>query len=348
MGRNANRNRSVFAGPAPLAARKPAPTPNYALSGDPSGLRVLISRRWDLCSVEQVGTALGRALVRLGCRVMEVDGKAPLEPVPEGFSPDLYLAIWSSLPEPDAVGRLKCPKAYFTTDDPYVIDFMPRVTAITLGKFDIVYTNEANCVGRYKGGKHLLLGYDPEWFVPGDAEKRWDVTFVGNGTLAPRPPFLLAAEKYCVERKLSACFHDWRRVPGLPRWLDQAGVADVYRRSRIVLNIHRASDDPRIRLNSRAVRPTHCNPRVFEASAVGAFQLSDGWRDEMERIFPCIPIYRSEAEMVSLIDHYLSDDAERERIGALCSEYAKGHSYTDRALSILEDFGLSPNAEGDA
>ena len=123
--------------------------------------------------------------------------------------------------------------------------------------------------------------------------------------------------------KLAATFrtNDWSRKYSLQE------AADVYRRSRVVVNI--ARDD----------YPQDANLRVFEVLASGALlitslptELSDlGFRDGLHFVG-----YRSEDELISLVRRLLSDEPTRTRISSAArTKVLSEHTYDSRVAQIL-------------
>jgi Glycosyl transferases group 1 len=122
--------------------------------------------------------------------------------------------------------------------------------------------------------------------------------------------------------------NDWGRQYTLEQ------VADVYRRSRIVVNIGR--DD----------FPQDANLRVFEVMASGALlltsiptELSDlGFQEGVHFVG-----YRSGSEILPLVRKFLADDAARSRISSAArAKILSEHTYDARAgqlLDRLESFG---------
>lgn len=104
-------------------------------------------------------------------------------------------------------------------------------------------------------------------------------------------------------------------------------VADVYRRSRIVVNIGR--DD----------YPQDANLRVFEVLASGALLLTSlpseltdlGFQEGVHFVG-----YRGESEIIPLVRQFLSDEPTRARIAAAArAKTLSEHTYDSRAVQLL-------------
>jgi|SRR5665213_1814484 len=107
-----------------------------------------------------------------------------------------------------------------------------------------------------------------------------------------------------------------------------AEVAEIYRRSRIVVNIGR--DD----------FPQDANLRVFEVLASGALlitslpsELSEiGFQEGVHFVG-----YKNESEIIPLVKHFLYCDSERVRIGhAGRTKVLREHTYDNRVQSLLD------------
>lgn len=115
--------------------------------------------------------------------------------------------------------------------------------------------------------------------------------------------------------------NDWSRRYSLQE------VADVYRRSRIVVNFSR--DD----------FPQDANLRVFEVLASGALLITSlpteltalGFQEGVHFIG-----YHEESELVALVRKYLSDESSRAKIaGAARAKVLSEHTYDCRAAQVL-------------
>lgn len=123
--------------------------------------------------------------------------------------------------------------------------------------------------------------------------------------------------------KLEAKFHtnDWNRKYTLEE------VAEVYRRSRVVVNIGR--DD----------FPQDANLRVFEALASGALLVTSVPTELTELGFAeneHFVAYRQENEIMALVEKYLGNETERRRIaGAARQKVLREHTYDVRVQTLL-------------
>lgn len=97
------------------------------------------------------------------------------------------------------------------------------------------------------------------------------------------------------------------RYPYLYRYIDNGSlnsseVADIYRNSKICLNVHVGG-------------AKSCNPRTFEILATGAWQMIDS-REYYDLLIPNddLIVYNNEDELLELIDKYLKKEENRKKI----------------------------------
>ncbi|HEU02422.1 MAG TPA: glycosyltransferase family 1 protein, partial [Aurantimonas coralicida] len=128
--------------------------------------------------------------------------------------------------------------------------------------------------------------------------------------------------------------------PLLPFVVDKAisnlDVPRYYASAKICLNSHRAGD------GAESV-----NPRVVEAAACGAFQLSDA-RAEMREMFqwggswppmaPVIPTFDDSESLETLIREYLAADERRRCHAAQARKCVQGETFDVRVATLMEAF----------
>lgn len=109
--------------------------------------------------------------------------------------------------------------------------------------------------------------------------------------------------------------------------LDNAEVVEWYRSAKIVLSVHR--DDERAH---------SFGPRVYEAAAVGAFQVCDDSRPEVKSVFGhSVPTYHAgdPEHLEYVIRYWLDRPAQRVAHAEQARKLVQQHSYDDR-LGQLE------------
>jgi hypothetical protein len=164
-----------------------------------------------------------------------------------------------------------------------------------------------------------------------------DVSFVGSVSVDHQQRIALleaVAQRYDLQL--------WGNPPrALPassplhsRFQGEVWGADMYRvlrRSRITLNSH-------IDMAGREAG----NMRLFEATGVGAFLLTD-YKENLHTLFEPdreVVAWRSVDECLTEIERYLNNDGERQRIAdAGQAKTLLRHTYRNRALQILDFLG---------
>lgn len=241
---------------------------------------------------------------------------------------------------------------------PETLDFFRQTSKVALWAFDNIqkiplakghvdhvdamfcfdHTDAERYCDTGKKAYFLPQACDTEIYKPMDVEKDIDISFVGNMVYSPKRKRLLnAVIDHFPDRKIVVygLYHPWYK--GLFGWLarphkdifknDNIGSAEsnvLYNRSRIALNIH------------QEFQKDGANPRVFEICGTGTYQICDA-NPYIESIFPNgeIGLYRSEEELLSLIEHALCNDMRD------CTESARKivterHSFDDRIRTVLE------------
>lgn len=187
-----------------------------------------------------------------------------------------------------------------------------------------------------------------------DVTKKYDICFVGlvRGS-AKRMSYLDAVANYCNKnnRKMIVYGYFWHihhfyqsvigclkfryMHPNLykfikNRYLSPAEAAELYRQTRINLNIHVDNHNH-----------TGCNCRTFEILGNGNFELCDArdltgikLRDGKELVF-----YGDEKDLICKLDYYLKHDKERERIAEQGRNFVnRNYSFADSIRKIfMED-----------
>ena len=163
-----------------------------------------------------------------------------------------------------------------------------------------------------------------EFFDGPEVEREFEVGWVG----ATQGPFYRGRHEGIPKLARQFKMNDWQRTYSL------AEVAEVYRRSRVVVNIGR--DD----------FPQDANLRVFEVLASGALLVTSrpseltalGFEEGVH-----FAAYRQASEIEGIVRRYLGDEAARSAIaGAGRSKVMGEHTYDHRAEQILrrlEQFG---------
>lgn len=164
-----------------------------------------------------------------------------------------------------------------------------------------------------------------EFFDMPEIAREWDVGWVGQTT----GKIYQKRAKWIP--KLAATFrmNDWQGS------VDLSEVAEIYRRSRVVVNLGR--DD----------YPQDANMRVFEVLASGALLVTSlpseltnlGFSEGIHFVG-----YRNESEIISIVRRFIQDEALRMRIAAAArAKVFSEHTYEVRATQLLSRLRESRN-----
>lgn len=191
--------------------------------------------------------------------------------------------------------------------------------------------------------KFVPMGYDSRIYKkqPGRT-KDIDIAFVGHlykprkailsELVARRPQYRIKVWGRYLRYKeprtwlelLSNRIHHAGRQVYMNRNVPPQAVNDIYARSKIVLNIHHEQSK------------NGCNPRVFEILGSGAFQVCDENNFIRTHVSSDIVMYSNMDELLQVLDHYIEDDAERQRIAELTGAVAPRFTFSESVRLVIE------------
>lgn len=258
----------------------------------------------------------------------------------KNFKPDLCLVMngdWISETVLDSIQNKGCRIILWMIDG---ISRMPRneeKLSYYHQIFSFDHTDSLYLKNKYGiDCEYCQVGYDPRYYFPKESVHRdIDISFVGHG-IAHRKTLLQNVANFIDERGLSFAIYGnywdsryfWkkmkfaRRHPILQKYIHNKSVhpmevANIYRRSKICLNIH---------------IPDHngINPRTFEILGAKSFQLIDQhpMLNEFLTEGSHLVAYNDSQDILVKIDHFLSASREREAIAT------EGHYYALERYSI--------------
>jgi spore maturation protein CgeB len=267
--------------------------------------------------------------------------------------PDLVLVLLGDtfpVEQVNAIRSMGVKTAVWFTDDPYYTD----VTAKVAPYYQYVFTQEISCLSFYP-----LLGCRQVHYLPlavntsvfhylGENDSfNTDVCFMGTAW-NNRIALFDQLAPYLSNKNTLIVGPDWNRMQNYHllsskirlEVLSPEESALLINKSKIVINNHRPFNDTTVfSHNSRNFPAVSINPRTFEISACGAFQLTDV-RQELNRDYEMgkdIETYTSPTELIEKIEYYLSHDAERSAIARSGhSKTLKNHTYQKRLLTLLK------------
>ncbi|MBC6975840.1 glycosyltransferase [Bacillus sp. Xin] len=281
-----------------------------------------------------------------------VSPKQDLVRVVQKIKPDFVL-VFSGFKLPfyqvEMLKRLGIKTAVWMTDDPYVIDQSKKIAPY----YDFVFTQEVNCISFYKSigcqnVHHLPLAADHNVFYPKNVDEKYktDILFIGVA-FSNRVTFFDEISDYLVSKNTLISGVGWNSLQNYHllqqrinanHWLSPEETASYYNGAKIVLNLHRSHDDPTINKNREKIEALSLNPRTFEISACGAFQLTD-IRPDLSGFYQPgydIETYCTTQECIQKIEYYLSNEEERKMIAARALNRVQNeHTFSHRILELL-------------
>lgn len=225
-------------------------------------------------------------------------------------------------------------------DSPYLLDIEAQLAPA----YRWVTTNERAAVGTLRDAvghdrvRYLPTAYHPARHTPdGPAlDTTYDVSFVGSMFEERRTLFDaldLAGLRACIGGLELGAPPEARHV------YDNAGVAALYRSTRVNLNHHRTTTVNGAGVHIRPEQAESLGPRAYEIAACGGFQLIDDSRAEAREVFgEYLAVYRAgdPDDLSYQIRHWLRYDSARERMARGQRAAVAEHSYIDRARTLLE------------
>ncbi|MZQ85978.1 glycosyltransferase [Paenibacillus sp. 5J-6] len=285
--------------------------------------------------------------------VIVVNPADPLVQIAAETRPDLMLvldAFGQSLPG-DVVQAIRAHgirTAIWLPDDPYHSDHsMGRVP-----HFDYVFTLEKSCVKPYKllgcqNVHYLPFGINPDAvkldYVPTNFRK--DICFIGTA-FWNRVAFIDEMADYLKDKDVMINGYWWDRLSSYDKlspkiqgyWLSPQETMKYYQGAKIVINLHRATEDKSHNSNSRQFPAFSPNPRLFDITASGTLQLTDV-RDDLTNFYKPgeeLDIFSSPQELIQKIEYYLTHEEERQHIALRgLARTLKDHTYRKRLNELL-------------
>ncbi|MBI4351144.1 MAG: glycosyltransferase [Elusimicrobia bacterium] len=283
------------------------------------------------------------------------------------FSPDLVLVIKGDELLPGTVAglrsRSRAPVANWWIDDPGLLDISSGLSPA----YDLFFTNDPDSVAAHEAAgcrfaRFLTFACSPaaHHAVRLTAEEAGkyagDIVFVGLLTpyrvkvlealkdfklriwASPVVREYLPEKRTVIQRDIPASSPLRPLLAGREAWGEE--LAKVYSGAKIVLNIHsHGKSDP--------------NMRVFEATACGAFLLTEERRVLKDFFEPGreLVCYKDAAELKALALYYLENEKERAAIAGRGQGRAyREHTYVHRMrelLAYVEEFsGLNTTGAG--
>jgi hypothetical protein len=208
---------------------------------------------------------------------------------------------------------------------------------------DINLINDPTNIEKFKEQAptyYMPHSYRPEVHCPGDPveEMKCDVSFVGTG-YPSRIRFLEEMDFSGLDFLLAGSWQLLKKHSSLKKFLaneedrclDNEQTVDVYRSSRLGLNIYRKELDLE---NECAVQGWSCGPREIEMAATGLFFLREP-RGESDDLFPMLHSFSSPEEASDLVRWWLDHDDIRDEMATLARSRIKDRTFKNRAAELM-------------
>lgn len=268
------------------------------------------------------------------------------------LKPTIVFAIGSYLPESTYFGEV-CREArkigavtvFWATEDPYEQDANYRVA----DDFDVIFSCDRWGHNFYQRDRvfHLPLAASSKLHyaeIDETIEKNIDVLFCGVAFTSRKDivrNLMPTLQKHSIRfvgpgwGELGIGFSDVR--------IEKTQLIELYRRSRIVLNLGRSLHFENKRFQ---IAPSTPGPRTFEAAAAGAFQVFHEDTYELRRYFTAeeIPVFSNKRDFDKVIERFLGDDAlrlefTRRAQARTMDEHTYGHRIRD-VIKVLRREGF--------
>lgn len=249
--------------------------------------------------------------------------------------PELVVIISATFTPPDVLESLRrrgMKVVIVHTESPYEddrqIDMAPHA--------DINLLNDPVLLDRWRDinpntyyGPH---SYDPTIHRPGPSDHKSDVCFVGTG-FKQRRAVLEQIDWDGIDLWLGGQM--WGLSPILAdvvtddTLVDNEQTADIYRGSKIGLNLYRQEANSVDLIAGVAI-----GPREVEMAACGLFFAKDP-RPECEQLWPFLPTFTTPTELGEIIHHYLDRDDERHELAERARLAIADRTFENHARKLL-------------
>ncbi len=287
-----------------------------------------------------IWTGFAHAFRCLGHQVQECDGEQlpPPDALPE--LPALLLAVHGGNVPLEMIDRYRergVTTAIHLLDEPYEVDR----TVLWSRHYDWALPVDRATVpvhARHTRAMHLPLAYDDTVFTTQGPAIASDILVLGS-PFGAREEYLAPVRDRWGGR-VAWVGPGWRKFSAQGRHVEQfvgpEDCARFYRGTKIVINIHRdASWSHFGDLNKERIEATHLNPRFWEASGCGAFQLVSD-RADLRRYEPKAVSFRTADELVHQIEYFLDNEPARTAMARRIHRAIREETYVKRAQTVLD------------
>lgn len=261
--------------------------------------------------------------------------------------PDVLLAVSAFFTDPrllDQARNYGTRVVLLHTESPYEDD---RQIAIA-PHADLNLLNDPTNLARFEAVSSAIYAnhsYRPSVHHPGPADPDLicDLSFVGTG-FQSRVEFFDAMDLDGLTVKLAG---NWMRLPedsplrqyvihDINYCMDNTEAADLYRSSRIGLNLYRREAEAEHLIAGVAI-----GPREIEMAACSLFFLRDP-RPESDEVFPMLPTFVGAEEASEKLKWWVAHDTAREYAAVSAREAIADRTFRNNATRLLRLFDRQP------
>ena len=220
--------------------------------------------------------------------------------------------------------------AVWLLDEPYEVDDTSRWSR----QFDVVLLNDGASAHRHVNAHELPVAYAPSLHHDaGGAARRWRrAGFIGGVNPARERLLGTLAGRGLLDYVVGGPWRDPRlNALCLSGNIPAERTAALYRETDVVVNVFR----DRHHFNASGIEARTMNPRIYEALACGALVISEP-REEIARLLPELPTFRTAAEAAELVDFYGARPEERMRVQQACRTRLAGGTYAERLRTTMD------------
>lgn len=215
-----------------------------------------------------------------------------------------------------------------------------KVTPENLKQFDKIYCASSDFIPQLKA-----MGYENVEMLIASTSKRpaevpimYDIVFVGNARTRRSEGRSVVGDMGLTRHNFKVWGNLWENI--LPdsyyggKYWDYQKLEKLYASALITLNDHHRD----------MAREGFVSNKIFDILASGGFAISK-YNIGIEKIFGnSVPQYQTAEQLKDMVEFYLNNPEERERLMLTGREIALTHTYRKRAIQITQDF-LAPQSQ---
>lgn len=276
------------------------------------------------------------------------------------YDVDWVFVISAMYLHPDAIimmRRAGLKVAVLFTESPYQDNLQVKVsplvnTCFTNERTSLPFLREYNketyyIRHAYSPYRHYPSAYNESGEIP-----QHDVVFVGSGFQERLDLFKAVTNDWTKLGIDLGLYGTWALLPSrhkVRRFIKggvvkNSGATDLYKASKIGLNLYRTSIDYHQK-TEHILSAESLNPRAYELAACGTFSISNYRKEAVETFFTAQPTFETSEELTDIVNYYLTHEDHRQKAAKQVLERVQGHTFTARATEVLNLMGAGCTSE---